>query len=108
VIRESVVLHKVSRSFTGVTAGIGLYYFSRNVLIFAARHLGPGATVRATWYEVLRPALADLVHGRLSQMTLRLLGFFAAVLGRRGRARWLVSAVARGAAGGARAHRSPA
>lgn len=98
VVDDSIVLHKVSRSFTGVAADIGTYYFSRNALVFAARHLGASAVIRATWFEVLRPAVRDVRQGRPGSATLRTLGLLAAAVGRRGRAGRLVSTLATRAA----------
>jgi GT2 family glycosyltransferase len=90
--------HKVSRSFRGSAAGIGLFYYCRNGLIFAHRWLGPRATLRFLSRTVIRESLSELRHeglGAWCDIAIRVLAAGDAVTGRRGAAGSFVRRVSR-------------
>jgi GT2 family glycosyltransferase len=96
VVLDSLIRHKVSRSFTGTAKGLGIYYFSRNGLVFAHRHLGGRATRQFLVRQVLRPSARSLLTpGQRSGALLAWLGALAAVFGKRGAAGSLANALAR-------------
>ena len=85
VVPESRIRHKVSRSFTGRADALGSYYFARNGLIFAWRHLGVRPTLRFLRDQVLRRTAREVVRRRqFGPGAMRLLGASAATLGGRG------------------------
>lgn len=85
VVPTSRIRHKVSRSFTGAASALGTYYFVRNGLVFAARHLGLRATVRFLTRQVMRPALRGAVKRRDGvPSAMAVLGVLAALSHRRG------------------------
>lgn len=84
---SSIIYHKVSRSFQGSTASLGLYYFCRNGLVVAARWMGIGATLRFAVHHVVRPGLAKLLRrepNAYHEVAIRLLAIASATLARRG------------------------
>lgn len=89
VVPESRILHKVSRSFTGISGPLGTYYFARNGTLFAWRHLGFLATLRFLWHAVIRPDARLLVVSgpHRPRKLIALLGVLHAAIGRRGPAR---------------------
>jgi GT2 family glycosyltransferase len=95
VVPASRIQHKVSRSFTGTAGRLGGYYFARNGLIFAWRHLGRRSAARFFLRQVVRPATRQLLDpARRADGALSWLGALAAVTGRRGPAGGVVLAVA--------------
>ena len=94
VVPASRIEHRVSRSFVGAAARLGTYYFARNGVVFAWRHLGGRATTRFVGARVVRPVLRTAVRDRTSgPVVMASLGLAAAVAGRRGRAgRWVEAA----------------
>ncbi len=95
VVPASRIEHKVSRSFRGSAARLGTYYFARNGVVFARRHLGPRAAVRFTRSRVAGPVLRATVRERSSgALVMASIGLAAALLGRTGRAGSWVAAVA--------------
>lgn len=96
VVPRSRIYHKVSKSFTGSAGTLGTYYFARNGLIFAWRHLGPMATVRFLLHEILRPSLSRMMEsGRRRSAFMLLIGTAAAIAGRRGEAGCIANRAAR-------------
>jgi GT2 family glycosyltransferase len=60
LVPQSIVEHKVSRSFAAQSGGIGMYYFCRNGILFARSWLGTRATARFFVRTIVRMA----VHNR--------------------------------------------
>ncbi len=85
VVPESRIRHRVSRSFTGRTHVLGSYYFARNGLIFAQRHLGWRPTLAFLRDQILRRSAREMLRRRqFGPAAMRLLGVWAAALGGRG------------------------
>jgi GT2 family glycosyltransferase len=96
VVSESRIRHKVSRSFTGRADALGSYYFARNGLIFAWRHLGVRPTLGFLRVQVLMRSAREVVRRRqFGPAAMRLLGVSAALLGRRGPAGRIADRAAR-------------
>jgi len=96
VVPESRIRHKVSRSFTGRANALGSYYFARNGLIFAWRHLGVRPTLGFLRDHVLRRSAGEALRRReFGPGAMRLLGVSAAVMGRRGPAGRIADGAAR-------------
>lgn len=96
VVPAARIEHEVSASFHGAAASLGTYYFARNGVVFAVRHLGWRAAARFARTRVARPVLRVAVRERRAgPVVMALLGLAAAVGGRRGKAGNRVEAVAR-------------
>jgi GT2 family glycosyltransferase len=96
VVPESRIRHKVSRSFTGSANALGSYYFARNGLIFAWRHLGVGPTLAFLRDQVLRRSAREAMRRReFGPGAMRMLGVLAVVMGRRGPAGPIANRAAR-------------
>lgn len=64
VVPESVLLHRVSSAIATQGSVLPAYYWSRNGVVVAFRHLGPGGTA-AFVAHVTRELVRDLKHGRV-------------------------------------------
>lgn len=87
VIPGSVVRHKVSTSFKKTRADIGLFYWTRNALLFRSKHrrttpadIGLAGLV---WELILKAAMRDMIRSRNWMSAYLRCEGFVAFLGRR-------------------------
>lgn len=103
VAPESVIEHRVSRTFAGSApfSLLGGYYFVRNGLRFDARYFR-GALPGFVWRWLVRPTPRLIREHRLAELAFLWLGALASVAGTTGRAAPVVERLAGRFAGGAR------
>jgi GT2 family glycosyltransferase len=88
VVPASIIVHKVSRSFTGVAAPLGTYYFTRNGFRFAGKWIGRRGQLAFLKSWVVLPVLRGIKRRSLGpgDVIMRLVGAAAGVTGRGGSA----------------------